>query len=128
LEDLRAKEKFRKALYSRASFVILILITVFLVRGALGVLAKKNESKERLVRAEMDLASAIERENELNSSIERLNTKDGIEEEIRSKFSVAKPGEEIVVIVDAPNSDDGADKKDSSLWGRIKGWFSSIFN
>lgn len=37
---------------------------------------------------------------ELNQKNSRLNTDRGVEEEIRNKFRVVKPGEELVVIVD----------------------------
>ena len=60
----------------------------------------------------------------LSSEIERLKTKDGIEEEIRNKFNVVKPGEHLVVIVDdASTSKNETTKQNTGWWGSFLGWF-----
>ncbi len=44
------------------------------------------------------------RKDMLNSEIGRLKTDNGVEEEIRSKFNVAKPGETVVVVINGSSS------------------------
>ena len=58
----------------------------------------------------------------LDTQIARLNTQTGVEEEIRDRFTVAKPGEVIVNVIDnstgTPNS-----TVDESLWQKFTGLF-----
>lgn len=47
------------------------------------------------------LTELQERNNALEISLERLKSSQGIEDEVRQKYAVARPGEEVVVVVDA---------------------------
>ena len=63
--------------------------------------------KERTSAKEAELLQAkvvalAEREAVLRDEIGRLETSAGVEEEIKSKFNVAKEGERVAIIVDRP--------------------------
>ena len=53
----------------------------------------------------------------LESEINRLKTDNGIEEEIRSKFNVAKPGETVVTVINsATDTLTDNDTSNKSFW------------
>jgi cell division protein FtsB len=120
MREFQAKNKIRNILYSRWMVVVLFILTLFLGRATWSVYVKEQESRANAALAHKELERLVERQNVLNAEIQRLSTDEGIEEEIRSKFSVSKEGEHFFVIVDedkATTTDD-ANKKD--------GWFNSV--
>ena len=54
----------------------------------------------------------------LESEIGRLKTDYGTEEEIRSKFNVAKPGETVVMVINNSSSSNTNNSKES-FWSRL---------
>ena len=70
-----------------------------------------------------ELQNIQDREVFLNSEINRLSTDEGVEEEIRSKYSVAKPGEELIVIVGTTSTTSATTTKGESLWNKFLGLF-----
>lgn len=127
MEDFKAKQRLRKKIYSRGSFIILFCITALLIRGAWGAWQKQRESGNNLDRVEQELYIARSRERELGQSIERIKTPDGVENEIRQKFSVVKPGEEIVLIVDESKNKTDSDNNSTSFIGKVGRWFANLF-
>jgi|SRR3989344_172619 len=127
MKDFKAAQRIRRKLYSKTVFVILAVITLVLLKGAWGVFQKQQESGKNLARVEKELVTASERQVELEQSVKNLETIQGIEEEIRSRYSVAKPGEEVVLIVDPPVPDDGTLSERGSSWSKIKKWFFGLF-
>lgn len=86
------------------------------------------ESSDNLKNVAASVESLKGREAELVFEIDRLETARGVEEEIRKKYSVVKPGEEMVVVVDAPeplvdNTEDEPGFLKRS-WRKMKSWFS----
>ncbi len=76
-------------------------------------------------KAEEALGALLSRRDFLNAEVTRLSTEKGIEIEIRKKFRVAKPGEELVVIID----DDGKEEASGSLAKKgIAGFFERFFS
>lgn len=57
--------------------------------------------RERREAAETELAELQERYERLESEIDYLSGARGVEEEIRQQFDVARPGEQVVVLVGA---------------------------
>ena len=125
--NFQQRKKVRKALSSRWAFFILLLITLLLVKGAWGVYIKMRESDEFLRKSEKSLQNAHSRKVELSASIEHLKTSEGVEREIRGKFNVAKPGEEIIMIVD--QKDLGKEEEQGRIpwYTRLGRFFSNLF-
>lgn len=68
------------------------------------------------------------RKSELEATVRRLQTEAGIEEEIRSKFPVQKPGENAVMIVEEQAKADNLTANNSlsffqKIWQFVKGIF-----
>lgn len=100
MRELRQKQIIKQRLYSTLSLVILGLITIFLMHGAYVVAQKGFDSKAKVDVLNEQKTSLMNRQNELQGSIQSLQTDEGIDKEIKEKFSVSKEGEKVVVIVD----------------------------
>jgi hypothetical protein len=87
------------------------------------VYLKKKESVEMMDSSYSRLSDLEDRDRELDMKIKKLNTVSGIEEEIRSKFSVAKDSENIVIIVREEESTSSENVVKESFWSRITSFF-----
>lgn len=113
-------------MYSKVSLLILFVILLIVGKGAWNV-----HKKAEIARAERNIAlryiTQLETRNvEMLASLEHFKNDSGIEEEVRQKYTVARHGEEIVVVVD----DDVKKGKNSevvekkSLWKRTMDFFT----
>ena len=87
-------------MYSMPALITLSLVAFFFVKGAVGILGKERESRRLAKDLKDEKAVLVEREQELKEDISRLKTEEGIQNEIRSKFSVTREGEYVAIIVD----------------------------
>lgn len=123
MREFQEKHKYKKILYSKGMIIVLVILIVFFARATWGVYKKEKESSANAYRATQELKRLSDREALLTSEIARLSTDEGIEEEIRAKYGVSKPGEEILIIVD-PNIATTTEVQDNpSLWERFKKLF-----
>lgn len=76
----------------------------------------KVASAERLYELET-------RNAELEGKIRKLATVSGVEEEIRSKFSVAKDNENMVIIVREEPATTTVDEPELSFWSKVRNLF-----
>ncbi|OIO30756.1 hypothetical protein AUJ77_01875 [Candidatus Nomurabacteria bacterium CG1_02_43_90] len=119
------RKKIRKIVYSK--------ITIFVLTGVLFVVsvgAWRVHKKALVAMTERDisaraLADSESRMKELQISLARLNSNQGIEEEVREKYTVALPGEEVVVVVDenAKKSENGEVPASNGWWQKILSFF-----
>jgi len=94
-----------------------------MLNGTWEVFKKANSARISKNSADVDLIELEARKEYLESSIDNLNTDLGIEQEVRSKFGVAKEGEEVVVIINGIDDEDSSSVQKKSLWTRIKDFF-----
>lgn len=86
--------------------------------------------KERTARIERRGAEALQvalddRQVALEARISHLETERGVEEVLRERFLVTKEGEEVIILVDAPEPPlDTLESSRKSIWETMKGWFS----
>ncbi len=118
------KKKFRHALYSKISIFFLCIVVFFVGRATYRVYQKEKESEANLVVVESQFNELNNRDKALQSDITRLGSPRGIEQEIRDKFRVAKPGEEMALIVDSEaTATDVVPVPSQSWWEKFKSWF-----
>ncbi len=90
----------------------------------IGLIKKERETTRNKVAELNKIDELRNREVLLSTDIKKLNTPQGIEESVRDKFQVVKPGEKEVLIVSdqvkAPSSDLPIDH---TFWGYIKRMF-----
>lgn len=125
MTDFQQKKQFKKILYSKFSLAILLILVIFLGKSTYDIYQKYRLSSEDYIGVKRDYDSLKSRKEMLDSEINRLKTDTGIEEEIRSKFNVAKPGETVVTIINGSSSvtlDASSSNKGfwSSFWGIFK--------
>ncbi len=120
----QGRKKFRKILYSKATILVLLVVLVFVARGAWKIHEKAiiaSAERDQVARA---LAEVEGREAELQASLALRRTDQGIEDEIRQKFTVARPWEEVVVVVDESAKKGKNDEvADMGFWSRFLGFF-----
>ena len=115
------RKKIRKVLYSKFTLAVLSGLLFVVIGGAWQIY-----QKAMVARAERDItargfADLQSRTKELETSISRLKSNKGIEEEIRQKYTVARDGEEIVIVVDenVKKSENRKVVTDESSWQRL---------
>lgn len=119
MTDFQKKRKFKKIIYSKLSFAVLFILIFFLGKATYNIYQKSKFSSENYTAVNQEYSELKERHNMLKSEIERLKTDSGVEEEIRGKFNVAKPGETVVTIVNSNITNDDADNSEKGLWSKF---------
>jgi cell division protein FtsB len=119
MREFQQKRRIKRRIYSTPVIIILI----FVIDGTWKVYQKDRESKANLARAQNELTSLNTRDATLTSDIARLKTNQGVEDEIRSKYEVSKPGEQVLVIVDKDSS-----TTSTSTGNVIEQWWSKFLS
>ena len=119
--QIQERKKLRKILYSKVSIIILTALLYFVARGAWNIYNKASIARSERDRAERGLVDLQVKTSELTASLARLQSTQGIEADVRQKFTVALPGEDVVVIVDdsAKKSENSEAYESKSFWSRI---------
>ncbi|MDQ3076627.1 MAG: septum formation initiator family protein [bacterium] len=124
MREFQEKKKFKKILYSKGMVITLLILIIFFARATYGVYQKQEESSANTLQAAGELKRLVDRQTLLNTELARLSTNEGIEEEIRAKFGVSKPGEEVLIIVDPHKATTTEIIEEESLWGKFKNLFN----
>ena len=127
MQEFQQKQKIRRMLYSKQIFFIMIVVTIFFFRGAWGVWQKQLESSKKMHDAEARLALVSTRKDELSKDIKRLSTAEGVEREIRQRYSVKRQGEEVILVVDPKLSTSTEDVERSTFWEKTMQWIKGLF-
>jgi len=120
--DFQQKRQFKKIMYSKVSFVIVFILVIFLAKANYNIYQKSKLSSDNYAGVKRDYDGLKARKEMLESEINRLKTDNGIEEEIRSKFNVAKPGETVVVVINNSTSTD-TNNQNKGFWSNFLGIF-----
>lgn len=88
---------------STVGIILLFVACVFLSRQVWIFYEKERGVAERRAHVESQVAALEVRKASLEERVEYLSNERGIEAEMRRNFDVAKPGEEVVIIMDDPN-------------------------
>ncbi len=113
------KRQIRKVMYSRITLFVLFIIVLLLAHAAYSIYGKEQLSAANYAEVKKEYDDLKSRQTVLQSQVDKLNTESGMEEEIRDKFSVAKPGETVVVLVDGTDTAVASSKANKGLWQRF---------
>ena len=122
--DIQQKRKARSIAYHPVTLVILGILVLIFAHSTWEVYQKKRDSEELRNISAGNLSDLQARDAELKANIANLETQNGVEEEIRSKFNVAKPGENMVVVVDN-NSPTTSMATSTGFWQNLRRIFDS---
>ena len=120
---LRVREgnPWKKIFFSWPTVAILFVIAILITRSTYFVWLRERATAELLSERKAELADVNRRGVLIEEKLEALGTPRGIEEEVRSRFEVAKPGEKVIVIVDQNAASSGiASVGGRSIWTRVR--------
>lgn len=107
-----------------AKLIFLTLLVVFLGKGLLDIYNKNHGAGLNRMSSDREVKDLEDRRQYLADKLADLKTRRGVEAEIRKNFSVVKPGEKVVVIVD-PDGATTSTSTDDSFLGKLKSWFKN---
>jgi cell division protein FtsB len=112
--------KHRHWFHSPLVAVVLLIIMIWGGITAVSAFEKDREAKKLRDQYARDLAQLESKHAELDQKINTLSTVRGMESEVRNRYRVVKPGEQLVVVVD--NRDDSLEKKlqAETFWGKVR--------
>jgi len=117
MREFQQRRIFRRLMYSKISIFFLSIIFIFFAFSVAGVYRKSKEASQKNNEVKSELNELKAKKDYLENEINRLNTNIGVEEELRDKFQVAKPGEKVIIILDDNKVDTGeAKSKNSDNW------------
>jgi cell division protein FtsB len=99
MRQIQENKKWKRILYSQWALIFLFLVFLIMAQATWKVYSREKNSAADREKAEKSLALALQNNEDLKEQINKLETNSGVEEEIRKKYSVAKPGEEVAVIL-----------------------------
>lgn len=99
---------------------VLLLVAFWLATSIWGLVGKAHIAVSQANEAKWQYEALEERKAILEANLAALNTARGKDAAIRTAFGVARPGEEVIVVVPpvAPTS-----TPELSWWQKILGWF-----
>ena len=124
MSQFKNKDKYR-FWHSPITLLVLFLIIILFAYNTIGLIEKERETNKNKISELKKIDDLRKRESDLSKDISKLNTDEGIEESVRDKFQVVKPGEKMVVIVDEKEKElvEEETLTDHSFWGFIKRMF-----
>jgi cell division protein FtsB len=129
--DFYEKRKIRSWLYSKPVAAVLFALLVLLSISVYERFKIERSIAQKRAETEAELRTLTERRDAMKADVEHLNSDRGVEEELRSRFDVAKTGEQVVVIMNEDAAEDGGDAAASTtpdrqpafwLWRILKFW------
>ena len=92
------------------------MLVIIMLHSTWKVYLKKRESVSMRDSSTVRLQELESRNEELDLKIKKLSTTSGVEEEIRSKFSVAKDRENMVIVVREESSTSTEAGETTGFW------------
>ncbi len=122
---LRPREvsPWKKLLFSYPTLFLLILLVALLFRSVYLAYLRERATAKLLSERRNELNQVETRVAAVAERVRQLNTPRGVEEEVRSRFQVAKPGEKVIVIVDQDATSTAASADTARFWSRVKKFF-----
>lgn len=124
--EYEQKRKVQRVLYSKTASVILLVLMILAVKALYDVWRKEQQSAVEESQISKEVSDLQGRSDDLGQKITKLGTERGVEEEIRDKFSVAKEGENVLVIV-GTSAEPVKPPETASIWKRMWASVMSVF-
>ncbi len=125
MAEFKKKDTY-KFWHSPLMLVVLFSVFTLFAYNMVGLIKKQRETSRNKTSELNKIAELRKRESTLKTDIDKLNTPEGVEESVREKFQVVKPGEKEVLIVQGDEQVQAqAQATDHTFWGWIKRLFGS---
>lgn len=120
MSNLLRKKHIKRLTYSKPVLVLLAVLLVLVGRATWNVYEKERHTQEKLLAAAEELAELQVRESELEENVASLGTQEGIEQELRDMYGVAREDEHVIVIVEEDNAELHTEEENTDSWlGRL---------
>ena len=123
MTENRERKRFWNIFYSPLALIVLLVIFLLLARSAWRVYGHEKTSAADRMRVENELALANQRAMLLKTQVDNLKTKQGVDDEIRSKFNVVKENEGVAVIVTGTSG-----VSTSTIPAEERSWWQKMFD
>ncbi|MDP3661370.1 MAG: hypothetical protein Q8R17_00740 [bacterium] len=121
--QFHTKRRALGILYSPITLLLLLALIIFLSRAAWGAFGEFREAARARTLGEERVVELEAQEARLQESAALFGSARGAEQEIREKLRMAKPGEEVIMMVDDPVSEeDGVVLNGTPWWKKVKHW------
>jgi len=122
MREFQDKRRWRRAVYSLPVRLGLTLIIIALAGSIFRLYKKERQvgSERAILLEEVERLRA--RQEELLAEVEKLTTERGVEEELREKFNVVKPGEKVISLVANETPTSSPSLPPTSWWQRVAEW------
>jgi cell division protein FtsL len=124
MRNFQKKGRFSRMMQSKFFLMFLGVIILFFFFSMFSFMNKMEETIRNKKTTEDKITELEKSKSKLNSDIAKLKTEEGIEDNIRNKFGLAKEGENMILIIDDKNqTETSKDSESTSFWSILKGWF-----
>ncbi len=125
--DFYEKRKIRSWLYSKVTIGLIATLALLVFVSVYKRYQVERQVAERRAAAEAELKELKERAVFLEEKVSHLENERGLEEEIRTRFDVAKEGEQVVIILENENETPVSQAAleptaEPSFFSRLKFW------
>lgn len=108
MREFQERRKLRRFFFSRPAFAVFSVAAIFLAFSVFKVYKKSSQAVLKNTAVLKDIADTNKRKGELEANLQKLKTEQGVEEELRKKFQIKKPGEEFFVVIEKEPPADNA--------------------
>ncbi len=99
MRQFQERKNIRRKMYSKPVLIGMFVLCLILIKAVVNIYLKYRLSIVEKEVLEVKLLELKEREHVLESDIKNLESEDGLESEFRKKFNVAKPQEQLIVVL-----------------------------
>ena len=126
MQDFAKRRSMGRLLKSFGGALILLVLTVLAVRAAWGMYGKFAEAAQSDALSQKQLASLEQQQVQVAASVTAFSSERGIEEQIRERYGVVKPGEGQIQIVRDAATTTAQNPREPNLfiraWQALFGW------
>lgn len=108
--------QLKRALFSVPALLVLAVIVASVSIAAFNMYGTYKETRQRVSTLKQERRELVERKQAAQSAVAEIATKRGLKEEIREKFSVAKPGERVIVLTENKRRRSTTTKENADGW------------
>ncbi|MBI2100715.1 MAG: septum formation initiator family protein [Candidatus Vogelbacteria bacterium] len=119
MREFQDKRRWRWLIYSWPVRLGLVLMIMALASSVFRLYEKERRVGRERARLLEEVERLQSRQRELAAEVEKLATERGIEEGIREKFNVVKPGEKVISLVDDETPTSSPPVSSSRWWQKI---------
>lgn len=114
------KKKTKKNIltFRRVWIVVGACTLPFLVQGTWNMYQSFLRSEAEAEKAQREYESLVARRESVEAQLDAISTRSGMEREIRQRFDVGKPGEELLVVVDRKKPEEDITPIPQPWWKR----------